>query len=408
MKKEYDAIWINGLIATCEQGYGLIEQGGIAVKNGKIAWCGPMQALSASPDGLADDIHELHGRCVTPGFIDCHTHIVFAGNRAHEFERRLAGLSYEEIARQGGGIQSTVLATRAASEDDLVEQGLKRARFLMQSGVTMLEIKSGYGLDWPNEKKMLRAAKRIAEILPLTIKTTFLGAHTVPPEYRGKADEYVDLICQQMLPDIANEKLADAVDMFCEKIAFTLEQTERVFKAAAAHGLPVKCHAEQLSGSGSAELAARYHALSVDHLEHVSEEGVKAIAQFGTVAVLLPGAFYYLRETQLPPVEQLRQYQVPIALATDCNPGTSPVLSIQLILNLACTLFRLMPAEALEGVTRHAAKALGMEKTHGTLTVGKAADFAIWDVGHPVELVYYLGGSPLDQLVKDGEIVKIR
>ncbi|MBX3709148.1 MAG: imidazolonepropionase [Gammaproteobacteria bacterium] len=407
MTKQFDAIWINGVIATCEQGYGLIKQGGIAVKNGKIAWVGPMQLLSAVPEDLADDVYDLQGRCVTPGLIDCHTHIIYAGNRAHEFELRLQGTSYEEIARQGGGIQSTVNATRLASEDELFQQSIIRVRALSNSGVTTLEIKSGYGLDWATEAKMLRVAKKIEETLPITIQRTFLGAHIIPSEYRGNADTYVDLLCDQMIPKVAKEKLAEAVDVFCEKIAFNLEQTERIFKIAKQFGLPVKCHAEQLSDSGSVALAVKYQALSVDHLEYVSHAGIKAISQSGTVAVLLPGAFYFLRETKLPPIDVLRKYRVPMAVATDSNPGTSPILSLQMILNMSCTLFRLTPAEALEGVTRHAAKALRMEETHGTLTIGKVADLAVWDVEHPVELVYYVGNRPLCQLIKHGVRVSL-
>lgn len=404
MSKQWDGIWINALLAVCEQGYGLIDNGAIAVKDGRIAWVGQMQTLPGQPADLATVVHDVQGHCVTPGFIDCHTHLVYAGNRAHEFERRLQGVSYEDIAREGGGIQSTVTATRAASEETLLQQSLVRAKALMASGVTTVEIKSGYGLDWQTELKLLRVAKKIETILPVTVRTTFLGAHTIPPEYKGRADTYVDLICNEMIPAIANEKLATAVDVFCEKIAFTLAQTERVFKAAKQHNLAVKCHAEQLSDSGSAALAAHYQALSVDHLEHVSMAGVKAIAQSGTVAVLLPGAFYFLRETQKPPIDWLREHQVPIALASDCNPGTSPVLSLLLILNMACTLFRLTPEEALAGVTRHAAKALGMENTHGTLTVGKAADFIVWTISHPAELAYYLGGNFLHQRIKAGQV----
>jgi len=403
MKHQWDSIWINGLIATCEQGYGLKEKAGIAVKNGKIAWLGAIQDLPDSPDRVATHVYDIQGRCLTPGFIDCHTHLIYAGNRAHEFELRLNGVTYEEIARQGGGIKSTVEATRNASEKELLQASLARAMALTRSGVTTLEIKSGYGLDWPTELKMLKVAKQIESILSLTISKTFLGAHTVPLEYRDNADAYIDLVCNEMIPIVAKEKLAEAVDVFCEKIAFNLEQTERVFKAAKQYGLAIKCHAEQLSDSGSAALAAKYHAWSSDHLEHVSSQGVEALAQSGSVAVLLPGAFYFLRETHLPPIDLLRQHQVPIAIASDCNPGTSPILSLLLILNMACTLFRLTPEEALAGVTRHAAKALGLEKTHGTLTVGKMGDFAIWDVSHPVELTYYLGGNPLRQLVKKGK-----
>jgi imidazolonepropionase len=405
MSKQWDAIWFNGTLVTCEQGYGLIKQGAIAVKNGKIAWVGTMHDLPSPPADLATEAHDMNGCCLTPGFIDCHTHLVYAGHRAHEFELRLQGATYEDIARQGGGIQSTVKATRAASEEALFDQSVKRAKALLKSGVTTMEIKSGYGLDWPTEVKLLRVAKRIEESLPITVSKTFLGAHTLPHEYKNKADAYIDLICHDMIPAIAKEKLAEAVDVFCETIAFNLAQTERIFKAAQEHGLAVKCHAEQLSDSGSARLAAHYHAWSVDHLEHVSRKGVEAIAASGTVAVLLPGAFYFLREKTLPPIELLRDHHVPMAIATDCNPGTSPILSLLLIINMACTLFRLTPEEALLGVTQNAAKALGRGKTHGSLTVGKVADFALWEVAHPAELAYYVGGEVLKQRVKNGRQV---
>lgn len=405
MNKQWDALWVHGTMVSCEQGYGLIKQAAIAVKDGKIAWIGSMKELANPAEDMANEVHDLAGRCLTPGLIDCHTHLVYAGHRAHEFEQRLQGATYESIANLGGGIQYTVTSTRAASPDVLFDQSIKRAQALLASGVTTLEIKSGYGLDWETELKILRVAKRIEDALPLTVSKTFLGAHTVPPEYRGKADAYIDLICHDMIPLVAKEKLADAVDVFCEKIAFTLQQTERVFKAATDYGLAIKCHAEQLSDSGSASLAAKYHAWSVDHLEHLSPQGVKAIAASGTVAVLLPGAFYFLRETHYPPIALLREHKVPIAIATDANPGTSPILSLLLILNMACTLFRLTPEEALMAVTLHAAKALGMANTHGSLTKGKVADFAIWDVEHPAELAYYMGNSPLHQLVKDGRVI---
>lgn len=406
MNNQWDAIWINGSLISCEQNKDLIKQGAIAVKNGKIAWIGKSHDLPASPGQLAAEVHDLQGRCLTPGFIDCHTHLVYAGDRAHEFEQRLEGVSYEEIARQGGGIQSTVKATRAASEEALFQASIKRAKALLASGATTIEIKSGYGLDLETELKILRVAKRIEKNLPLTISTTFLGAHTVPLEYKGKTDDYIDMVCNEMLPAIAKEQLADAVDVFCEKIAFNLAQTERVFKTATQYGLAIKCHSEQLSDSGSAILATKYQARSVDHLEHLSEAGVKALAESNTTAVLLPGAFYFLREKQLPPIDLLRNNQVPIAIASDCNPGTSPIMSLTLILNMACTLFCLTPQEALLGVTRHAAKALGLEQTHGTLSIGKVADFAIWNVIHPVELAYYVGDSPLWKLVKHGKVVR--
>ena len=404
-KKQWDSLWINGSIATCEKDAGLMEQAGIAVKNDKIVWVGTMSSLSAKPETLAVSVHDLQGGCVTPGLVDCHTHLVYAGNRAHEFEMRLQGATYDEIARAGGGIQLTVAATRAASEDDLLAQSLVRARALMASGVTTMEIKSGYGLNWEAEAKILRVAERIGTMLPITICRTFLGAHTVPREYRDTPHEYVDLVCHDMIPRVAKEKLADAVDVFCEKIAFSLADTERVFHAAQQHGLAVKCPSEQLSTSGSAALAARFHALSVDHLEHLSPEGVRAIAASGTVAVLLPGAFYFLRDTALPPIHLLREHRVPIAIASDCNPGTSPVLSLTLMMNMACTLFRLTPDEALSGLTRHAAQALGMEKTHGTLSVGKMADFIVWNVKQPVDLAYHIGGNLLRHVIKSGKVI---
>lgn len=400
--KQWDALWINAVIATMKVGnvaYGLLENAALAVKDSKIAWIGSMSDLQSRPETLALVVKDVQGKCITPGFIDCHTHLVYAGNRCHEYAMRLTGASYEAIAKAGGGIRSTVAATRAATEETLFEQSVKRARALMQSGVTTIEIKSGYGLDLESELKILRVAKKIAEILPIHVITTFLGAHTVPLEYQGRSDDYIDLVCDHMIPAIAREKLADHVDVFCETIGFTLAQTEKVFKAAKKYGLGIKCHAEQLSDSGSARIAASYQALSVDHLEHLSEEGVKALAESGTVAVLLPGAFYFLKETHKPPVALLREYGVPVAISTDCNPGTSPVTSILLILNMACTLFGLTPEEALLGVTRHAAKALGLEKTHGSLEVGKVAEIAVWDVKHPEELVYYLGMDLLLELV---------
>lgn len=407
MTKQFDAIWVNAQVVTCENEYGLIEHAGIAVKDGKIAWVGPMEMLSTPPEELANTVHDVKGLCITPGFIDSHTHLIYAGNRANEFEQRLQGVSYEQIAREGGGIRSTVKATRSASEDELCEQSLSRARALMESGVTTLEIKSGYGLNWETEKKILRVAEMLEKILPVTIRKTFLGAHSLPIEYHDDADAYIDLVCNQMIPEVANESLADSVDVFCEKIAFNLEQTEKVFKAANLHHLNVKCHAEQLSCSESAILAAKYKALSVDHLEHLSLDGIEAMVKSKTVAVLLPGAFYFLRDTKHPPIDALRQHNIPIAVASDCNPGTSPVLSIQIILNMACTVFRLTPEEAILGVTCHAAKALGLDKTHGTLTVGKVADLAIWKVKHPAELAYYIGGNFLHTLVKNGNIIKI-
>lgn len=402
--KRWDAVWINCLLATCEEkgnAYGLMENAAIAVKDGKIAWLGKMADLSDN----AAIINDVQGKCITPGLIDCHTHLVYAGNRYKEFEMRLHGATYAEIARAGGGIRSTVAATRAVSEEELFQQSVKRALALIAEGVTTLEIKSGYGLDLATELKILRVAKKIGERLPVTVSLTFLGAHAIPPEFQDRADEYIDLICEEMIPAVAKEKLAHNVDVFCETIAFNLQQTERVFAAAKKYGLGVKCHAEQLSDLGGAELAAQHQALSVEHLEFVSEKSIKALSRSGTVAVLLPGAFYFLREKRMPPIELLRQYGVPMAISTDCNPGTSPVTSLLLMLNMASTLFGLTPEEALAGVTRNAAKALGMGETHGTLEVGKAADFVVWDVGHPAELVYRIGFNPCDQVVRAGVVL---
>lgn len=400
--KQWDALWLNATIATMAgvRSYGLYEKSAIATKNGKIAWIGPMAELIEDPDELAESVYDANGKCITPGFIDCHTHLVFAGNRYAEFEMRMQGASYIEIAKAGGGIRSTVNATREASEEELFQQSLKRAQALVDEGVTTIEIKSGYGLHLPTEIKMLRVAKRIGETLPLTVKLTFLGAHALPVEFQGKADEYIDLVCNEMLPAVKAENLVDAVDVFCENIGFTLEQTERVFLAAKKLEIPVKCHAEQLSDLGGAALAAKYNALSVDHLEFLSAKDIETIAKSGTVAVLLPGAFYFLREKKLPPIELLREKHVPMAIATDCNPGTSPVTSLLLVMNMACILFGLTPEEALLGVTRHAAKALGMERECGTLEVGKKADFVVWDVKHPAELVYYLGLNPCVWVMK--------
>lgn len=404
---QWDAVWMHGRVITAETAGHEIANAAVAVKDGRIAWVGAVSNLPGEPESLAAEVHDVSGCCITPGLIDCHTHLVYAGNRAHEFEKRLEGITYEEIARQGGGIQSTVTATRAASEDELFAQSLPRAEALQKSGVTTLEIKSGYGLDWATEAKILRVAKRIGEVLPLTVKRTFLGAHTVPAEYRGKAQEYVNLVCHDMIPRVASEQLADAVDVFCENIAFNLEQTEQVFAAARVHQLQVKCHGEQLSCSDSAILAAKHQALSVDHLEFASEAGIKALSASGTTAVLLPGAFYFLREKQMPPIELMRTLNVSMALASDCNPGTSPIMSLLLIMNMACTLFRMTPAEVMQGVTLNAAQALGMQLTHGSITVGKMADMAVWNVNTPAELCYYLGSQPLTGLIKAGKMLTI-
>lgn len=402
MHAKWDDLWVNGCVVTCEQAYGLVPDAALAVSGGKIAWVGPVKELPGAPRSLAKHVHDAEGVCITPGFIDCHTHIVYAGNRVNEFEQRLNGMTYEEIARQGGGIQSTILATRAATAEELFKQSLTRVLALLASGVTTIEIKSGYGLDLTTELKILQVATLLENSLPVTVSKTFLGAHIIPEEYADSQQTYVDLLCNKMIPLVAEKKLANAVDVFCEKIAFDLQQTEMIFQTAVQFGLAIKCHAEQLSDLGASVLAAKYHALSVDHLEYTSKEGVRAIAESGSVAVLLPGAFYFLRETKRPPIELLRAHRVPIAIASDCNPGTSPITSLLIILNMSCILFGLTPEEALLGVTCNAAKALNMESSHGTLTVGKAADFALWDINHPAELCYYLGANPLKQLIKNG------
>lgn len=371
------------------QGYGLIEHGALAWKDGVLDYVGPANAVPAA-------LHErpatdAGGRCVTPGLIDCHTHTVFAGDRAGEFERRLQGASYEDIAREGGGIVSTVRATRAASDEELLAQSLPRARALMRDGVTTLEIKSGYGLDLENERKMLRAARRVGEQLGISVRTTFLGAHALPPEFAGRADDYISAVCQ-WLPELQREGWVDAVDAFCERIGFTAAQTRRVFETARALGLPLKLHADQLSDGAGAALVAEFGGLSADHVEYTSEAGVRAMAAAGTVAVLLPGAFHVLRETHLPPLDAFRAHGVPMAVATDCNPGTSPLQSLRLAISLACTHFRLTPEEALRGATVHAARALGLAD-RGQLAAGQRADLALWDIDHPAQLAYWLGGD---------------
>jgi imidazolonepropionase len=389
-----DRLWRNANLATMDAA-GSIERGAIAAKDGRIIYVGPDQD---APD--AAEITDCEGRWITPGLIDCHTHLVYAGNRAHEFELRLQGASYEEIARAGGGIVSTMKATRTASEAELVAASTPRLDALIAEGVTTVEIKSGYGLTLDDELKMLRAARALGEARDVRVRTSFLGAHAVPPEYREDQDGYVDLICDTMIP--ALDGLADAVDAYCEGIGFSGAQTDRIFAAARAHGLPVKLHAEQLSNMGGAAIAARHAALSADHLEHLDAAGVAAMAAAGTVAVLLPGAFYFMRETRLPPIAELRAAGVPIALATDCNPGTSPLTSPLLAMNMGATLFRLTVEECLAGVTRHAARALGLADEIGTLAVGKACDLAIWDIERPAELVYRIGFNPLHMRVKDG------
>ena len=390
----FDALWTNAQLATMAdgQGLGLIPEGAIACSSGRIAYAGPESGL---PSREARRMIDCEGRLITPGLIDCHTHLVFAGDRAAEFELRLKGASYEEIARAGGGIVSTVRATRAASEDELVRQALPRLDALLAEGVTTIEIKSGYGLETATEARQLRAARRLAKERPVSVTTTFLGAHALPPEAGGDKEAYIDEVCGGMLPAIAGEGLADAVDAFCEGIGFTPAQTARVFEAAKTHRLPVKLHGDQLSNLHGGKLAASFDALSVDHAEYTDDEGAAAMAKAGTVAVLLPGAFYFIRETQKPPVDLFRKHGARMALATDCNPGSAPLTSLLLTMNMAATLFRMTVDECLRGVTVEAARALGRFAEIGTLEAGKACDLAIWDVARPAELVYRIGFNPL-------------
>lgn len=393
-------LWQHCHVATMAEGrYSAIEDAAIVTRDGLIEWIGPRAELAPVE---AEHTVDLGGAWVTPGLIDCHTHAVFGGNRSGEFEQRLQGVSYAEIAAQGGGIASTVRATRAASEDELFASARQRVQALMRDGVTTIEIKSGYGLDLANERKMLRVARRLADELPLTVRSTCLAAHALPPEYAARADDYIDHICDEMLPALAAEGLVDAVDAFCEHLAFSPAQVERLFIKARELGLPVKLHAEQLSSLHGSSLAARYQALSADHLEFMTEEDAIAMAKAGTVAVLLPGAFYFLRETQLPPMDALRRHGVKIALASDLNPGTSPGLSLRLMLNMGCTCFRLTPEEALAGVTLHAATALGLGASHGSLEVGKVADFVAWQIERPADLAYWLGGDLPKRVVRLG------
>jgi imidazolonepropionase len=379
-------------------GYGELRDAAIAVRDGRIAWLGP---AAEAAQGEAREVRDGGGCWLTPGLVDCHTHIVHAGNRSDEFEARLNGATYEDIARAGGGIMSTVRATRAASEEALLAASMPRIASLLAEGVTTLEIKSGYGLDIASEAKMLRVARKVGQTMPVRVVTTFLGAHALPPEYSGQQDTYVDAVCA-MIPALVEEGLVDAVDAFCERIGFTSAQTERVFAAARAHGLPVKLHAEQLSDQGGAQLVARFNGLSADHLEHLSEEGIAAMARSGTVAVLLPGAYYFLRDTTPPPIAALRAAGVPMAVATDNNPGTSPMTSLLLAMNMACTLWRLTPLETLAGTTIHGARALGLADEIGTLEVGKHADFALWRIARPADLSYAIGLNPCAAVVNGG------
>ena len=403
-EKPWDLLWHNARIATMSQTgepFGLLTDAAIAVSDDKIAWLG-------ASDDIPEQAHACHrvfdckGQLVTPGLIDCHTHLVYGGHRAKEFEMRLHGASYEEIARAGGGIVSTVSATRNASAEELYDQALPRLKGLISEGVTTIEIKSGYGLNKDDELKMLRVARRLGDNNPVSVVTSFLGAHTTPVEYSGNDDGYIDLVTNDVLPTAVSENLVDAVDAFCEGIAFSREQVERVFDAAEQHRLPIKLHAEQLSDLKGAVMAAKRGALSVDHIEYLDEADVPVLAQNNTVAVLLPGAFYCLRETKLPPIKTLRQHGVAMAIASDSNPGSSPVASLVLILNMACTLFRLTPEESLAGVTIHAAQALGLADRVGSLAVGKQADMVLWDASDPAELSYRIGGNPCRRVVYRG------
>ena len=399
-------LWHHCTLATlqpdAEQPYGLVPDGALVVQGSTLKWVGPLADLPDVLRAQCTTQHDAGGALITPGLIDCHTHLVYGGDRAAEFEQRLQGVTYEEIARQGGGIASTVRATRQASAQELQASAARRLRHLLAEGVTTIEIKSGYGLAIEHERKCLQVARTLGVEQAVAVRTTFLGAHALPPEFAGQSDAYMEEVLR-MLPALHAEGLVDAVDAFCERIAFSPAQTARLFEASRALGLPVKLHAEQLSNSGGAQLAASFGALSCDHLEWLSEEGVSAMAQAGTVAVLLPGAFYFLRETKLPPLDLLRRHGVPMAVSTDCNPGTSPCTSLLLMLNMACTLFRLTPEEALAGVTRHAAQALGLTD-RGVLASGMRADFVLWDVMHPAQLAYSLGANPHIQTVFEGQV----
>lgn len=398
-------IWENARLATMQEGqdanYGLIEDGALVVEGERLAWVGMRSEMPAQYRHGAV-LHDAHLALISPGLIDCHTHLVYGGHRANEFELRLNGASYEDIARAGGGIKSTVQATRLATEAQLFEAASKRLSNLLKEGVTTLEVKSGYGLSLAQEAKCLRVARQLAQHHPVQIKNTFLGAHAVPPEFQDNPDAYIDSVVAMIEP-LKAEGLIDAVDAFCDRIGFTYSQTEKVFKEAQRLNLPVKLHAEQLTDSHGASLAAQYGALSCDHLEWLSEEGAAAMSKAGTVAVLLPGAFYFLRETKLPPIELLRQHQVPMAISTDSNPGSSPCTSILLMLNMACTFMRLTPQEAMAGVTRIAAHALGL-KDRGVLSATQRADFVLWDVKHPAELAYAFGSNPCLSTVWGGQV----
>lgn len=409
MQENWDCLLFNvQLVTLTEQDqYGLIEKAAIAMQGGKIAWLGSEATLKKMQFSEDIEAYDGEGFCVTPGLIDCHTHLVHAGHRAQEFAWRLQGKTYAQIAQAGGGIINTVNATREASAEELFTLAAERLESLLQQGVTTIEIKSGYGLDLKNERKQLLVAQQLEKIYPVTIKKTYLAAHALPEKFAGRADEYIDHVCNKILPELHAEELIDAVDAFCESIAFSSEQVEKIFVAAKELNLPVKLHAEQLSNSGGTALAARHQALSVDHLEYVDEEQVKALAKSGTAAVLLPGAFYFLQETKKPPVELLQQYNVPIAIATDCNPGSSPTTNLLLCMNMACLFFQLTPLEALHAVTTNAAKALGLSKTHGSLEIGKQADLVLWDIEHPDQLAYSMGNNFCCGVFQSGQFIDV-
>lgn len=404
MGKVWDALYLGGDILTMRDGgYHRIAAGALGVTNKRIAWVGPMTELSQDPYQCAHEVFNLAGRCLTPMLIDCHTHLVYAGNRAKEFEWIQQGKSYQEIAAMGGGIRSTVMATREASESELLASAYGRVKALIREGVGVIEIKSGYGLDLASERKILRVARELEQqSLPIKIMTTFLGAHVVPPEYQHNADCYIDELCQHILPTLYHENLVDAVDGFCESMAFSPQHIEKLFKTASDLGLPVKLHAEQLSHLGGASLVAKYQGLSADHLEYATESDIQHLAQAGSVAVLLPGAYYFLQQQQKPPVDLLRNYHVPMAIATDANPGSSPIYSLSTIMNMACVLFDLTPEEALAGVTLHAAKALGIDSDWGSLEVGKLANFISWEIEDPAEILYQLGSIPPHEMIYHG------
>ncbi|MBW2064096.1 MAG: imidazolonepropionase [Deltaproteobacteria bacterium] len=407
---ELDTLWVNADLATMggEQPYGLLKDGAIGISGKKIGWVGKREELPGEFRSRAREVFDAQGGLITPGLVDCHTHLVYAGNRAQEFEMRLQGVSYEEIARKGGGILSTVRATRQADENRLFLESAPRMASMLREGVTTVEIKSGYGLDLDTELRILRVALRLGKEYPVSVVPTFLGAHALAPEFEGRADEYITFVCETVIPHVAEEGIARSVDVFCDRIGFNREQSERVFKVAKKNGLSIRIHAEQLSDQGGAQLAASYGALSADHLEYLSRDGAEALARSGTVAVLLPGAAYFLREKKTPPVDLLREFDIPMAVSTDCNPGSSPVVSLLLMMNMACTLFRLTPEEALRGVTINAAKALGKEDQVGTLERDKDADFVVWEVSQPAELAYNIGMNPCRYVVRHGQVVMTR